>query len=360
MRSHDIVTRSVVGFAMRVDRETQSGVDWRAHVLKRASRLIAIVAVPALLIAAAAPAPFGLAERLPLVALAAAIIVVAGLANDGRRTRSLSAFLIAIVIVVCLGVAARVGLGPGLALGLGSALVLVAIFFGRRAVWWVVATTTLAIVALGAANRAKWLHPADPAVAFDWSKMSVWVRVAAGYVAAGSMAASAVAMVIAHLEESLRERDRLLVAERQAILDNVRLFQAEKNARERLARLQRITASLSSASTPEEVIEAACRTTSEAAEGQSAVLWMLGADGALRLAGSWGTRTTELLDQFRVIPAGANVPAQHVLRTGQPIWVETEDDYRAASPETFAAALDADRFARLPSAGARHPAWGGA
>jgi signal transduction histidine kinase/ActR/RegA family two-component response regulator len=329
---------------MRGDRETQLHVDWRARVLQRTSRRIAIVAVPALLIAATAPAPFGPTERLPLVGLAVAIVVVARLANDGRRTRRLSAFLIATLIVVCLGVAARVGMGPGLALGLGSALVLVAIFFGRRAVGWVVAATTLAILALGAANRAKWLHPVDPAVAFDWSQMSIWVRVAAGYVAATSMAASAVAMVIAHLEDSLRDRDRLLVAERQAILDNVRLFEAEKSARERLARLQRVTASLSCASTPEEVIEAACRATSEATEGQSAALWMLGGDGALRLAGSWGTRISELLDQFRVIPAGANVPAQQVLQTGQPIWVETEDDYRAASYEAYASALAADRL----------------
>jgi signal transduction histidine kinase/CheY-like chemotaxis protein len=297
-----------------------------------------------LLIAAAAPAPFGLIERVPLVFLAAAIVVVARFANNGRGTRRLSAFLIATIFVVCLGVAARVGMGPGLTLGLGSALVLVAIFFGRRAVWWVAAATTLAIVALGAANHAKWLHPTDPATAFDWSRMSIWVRVAAGYLAAGSLAASAVAMVIEHLEDSLRDRDRLLVTERQAILENVRLFEAEKSARERLGRLQRITASLSSASTPEEVIEAACRTTSEATEGQSAALWMLGGDGALRLAGAWGTRISELLDRFSVIPAGANVPAQQVLRTGQPMWVETEDDYRTASSETYAVARAADRL----------------
>ncbi len=333
----------MVRFTDRGVLETHPGADWRSLVLKRTSRLIAAVSVPGVLIAAVTPGPYGVRERVSLVGIAAAMVLTAWLARDARRFRALAAFLTATIMVVCLGLVTKTGLGPGLALALGSCLVLVAIFFGNRAVWGVAAATTLAMLAIGAANRAGLLHPADPAAMFDWTKMSTWVRIAAGYVAATSIAASAVAIVIAHLEDSLRDRDRLLVAERQAVLENVRLFEAEKRARERLARLQQITASLSRASTPEEVIEAACRTSSEALDGQSASLWRLGGDGALRLAGSWGAPAA-FLDQFRIIPMGANVPARHVVRTGQPLWVETEDDYRAASPETHAAASAAGRL----------------
>ncbi len=332
--------------------ETQPGADWRSLVLKRTSRLIAAVSVPAVLIVAATPGPYGLRERVSLVGIAAAMVLTAWLARDARRFRALAAFLTGTITVLCLGLVTRTGMGPGLALALGSCLVLVAIFFGNRAVWAVTAGTTLAMLGTGAAIRAGLVHPADPAAMFDWTKMSIWVRIAAGFVAATSIAASAVAIVIAHLEDSLRDRDRLLVAERQAVLENVRLFEAEKRARERLARLQQITASLSRASTPEEVIEAACRTSSEALEGQSASLWRLGGDGALRLAGSWGA-PYDLLDQFRIIPMGANLPAQHVVRTGRPLWVETEDDYRTASPEVHAAACAAGRlvsFCLLPLA----------
>jgi signal transduction histidine kinase/ActR/RegA family two-component response regulator len=321
----------------------EPGADWRTLVLQRASRMLALVSVPAILVVVAMPAaPYGLGERVTLLAIAVAMVVTTWLARDARRFRGLAVFLTGSITVFCLALAARVGMGPGLALALGGSLVLVAIFFGNRAVWAVAIGTTLAILGLGAANRAGWLHPVDPAAMFDWTKTGVWVRIAAGYVAATSIAASAVAMVIAHLEESLRDRERLLVAERQAIRENVRLFEAEKRARERLGRLQQITASLARATTPDEVIEAACRTSSEAVAGHSAALWMLGADGGLRLAGSWGT-PSNFLQEFRIIPMGANLPAQQVVRSGQPLWVESEEDYRASSSEMYEAARAAAR-----------------
>jgi signal transduction histidine kinase/ActR/RegA family two-component response regulator len=316
------------------------------------SGLIAAIITPAALMVAALPGPYALFDRMLVVFIAAMTIFIALLSHDARRARGLARVLGGTLIVLCLVLAARIGMGPGVALGLGSGLILVAIFFGARAVWWVGAGTTLAIVALGAANRAGLLHPTDPAKAFDWSKMSVWVRVAASYVAAMSVAASAVAKVIAHLEESLRERDRLLVAERQAILENTRLLEAEHRARERLSRLQEVTASLARASTPEDVIDAACRISSEAVHGQTAALWKLEGDGTLRLAGFWGT-PPGYLNQFSVIPPGANLPAQQVVRTGQPMWIETEDDYRAASAEMHAIARGAGRilsFCVLPLA----------
>jgi hypothetical protein len=311
--------------------------DWRPTALKRTSRRIALFTAPAALVIATAPGPFGLFDHASVGIICAVTVVVAVFGHDPRRTRILSALLIATVIGVCLGLAARIGMGPGAALGLGSGLVLVGVFFGDRAVWCVAATITLAILTLGVANRSGWLHPADPAQAYDWSSISVWTRVAAGFVAAGSIAASAVASVIAHLDETLREQGRLLLA--------------EKRASDRLRRLHWVTASLSRAGTPEEVIEAACRVSSEATVDQSAAaLWMFEGDGALHLYGSWGSPAA-FLDLLRIIPPDSSLPCQQVAKSGQALWIETEDDYRRASPELYEKAREQGRvmsFCLLP------------
>jgi signal transduction histidine kinase/ActR/RegA family two-component response regulator len=320
-----------------------SPADWRPVVVRRSARLITVIGVPATAIIVFSPSPFSLFDRLSVAAITVVTALIALLARDPRRGQVLAAVLVGSLVALCMELAMRMGMVPGLAFVLGGTLVLVAIFFGPRAVWWVLVTTSGAMVALGAANQAGWLHPTDPAQAFDWSKMSVWVRVAAGYVGVMSVTASAVATVIAHLEESLRDRDRLLVAEREAIFENERLLTAEKHARERLSRLQQVTASLSRASTPDEVIDAVCRITCEGMEGFSAVVWMRGDDGALRIAGSWGS-TTEYLDHFRVVPPDADLPVQHVARSGQPMWIETEEDSLAASSDAHARALAAGRL----------------
>lgn len=213
--------------------------------------MVVLFCAPAALVIAACRGPFGIFDRASVAIICAGTFVIVLFGRNPRHTPLFAALLVATIATVCLGLAARIGMGPGPAVGLGSALVLVGVFFGVRAVWWVGAIFTLAILALGAANQVGWLHPADPAKAYDWSKMFVWARVAAGFVAAMSMAASAVAAVTTYLEQSLRERDRL--------------FLAERRSREHLTRLQSVTASLSRAATPEQVIEAACRGSSEVA-----------------------------------------------------------------------------------------------
>ena len=182
--------------------QTHPGADWRLLVLKRTSRLLAAVSVPGILIAAATPGPYGLRERVSLVGIAAAMVLTAWLARDARRFRAVASFLTGTIMVVCLGLVTTVGMGPGLALALGSCLVLVAIFFGNRAVWGVAAATTLALLGIGAANRAGLLHPVALAAMFDWTKMSI-----CGGALPRAMSRprrsprTAVAMVIAHLEE---------------------------------------------------------------------------------------------------------------------------------------------------------------
>jgi signal transduction histidine kinase/ActR/RegA family two-component response regulator len=84
--------------------------------------------------------------------------------------------------------------------------------------------------------------------------------------------------------------------------------------------------------------------------GDAGMMWMLDDDGALHLSGSWGS-TSRFLDEFRVIPAGSSLPAQQVVRTRQPLWVETEQDSLATSEELHAKAIAAGRvvpFGVLP------------
>ncbi len=307
-------------------------VDWRALVFRRTSRLIAAAAAPTAVWVALSPGHLRLLERSAVLIMASAAILVAVLARDPRRARALAAVLIATIIAACLVLAARVGMAPALPLGLGSAIVLVAVFFEPRAVLWVGALTTLALLALGGANNLGLLRPADPATVFDWTKMSTWLRVIAAFVAAISVATAAVVTLIAQLEDAVRARARLLSGERRARL--------------RIGRLQEVTACMSRAKIPEEVFDAACRGGGEAMEAQSAGLWTLEDDGTLRLAGSWGA-TPELRNRFHVVPASVKLPAEHVARTGRPLWVETEDDFRAMSPELHERARAAGELASL-------------
>jgi signal transduction histidine kinase/ActR/RegA family two-component response regulator len=298
-------------------------------------RLLAVLSAPAGLFVALSPGPLRPVDRALVLCAPAAVTVVAILSRNARRTRPFAAFFVGALLVTCLGFSARTGLMPGIALGLGTALVLAATFLGTRAVWWTAATTTLAIAALAIGNRTGVLHPIDPAAMLDWRSVTTWAREAIGYVATMAVAASAVRMVISHLEESVRERDRLLVAERQAIA-------AERRARVQVSALQRATTELSRATTAREVVEVACRVGSVALNGVAGVVWMLDGDGALHLSGSWGPNL-EYLEHFRVIREDSAMPAQHVVRTRQPFWVETEQQFRAASEELHDKAVAAGR-----------------
>jgi signal transduction histidine kinase/ActR/RegA family two-component response regulator len=190
--------------------------DWRAATLKRLSRLLVVIAAPIVAFVALTAGAFDLGDRLVMLAIPAGLIIVAALANDPRRTRVLAMAIVGIVSVACLALVARLGVTPTSLLGLGAALVVVAIFFGKTNAWAFAIASTLLIVMLGGAAAAGLLHPAHAATLYDWTKLGTWLRLAAGYFAAMSVLASAVATLIARLEDDIRERDRLLAAEREA------------------------------------------------------------------------------------------------------------------------------------------------
>jgi PAS domain S-box-containing protein len=147
------------------------------------------------------------------------------------------------------------------------------------------------------------------------------------------------ALTLGTCERSLDESDVPIVQKLAFVaasaIDTARVFAAERRARERMDRLHQVIAALSRASTTTEVCETVCRCAGEIMEAHSGALWLADGDGALHLAGSWGT-PPEFIEQFRVLrPDMPNVPAITVLRTGQPIWMESERHYEQLAPEIY-------------------------
>ncbi|MGE5183093.1 MAG: ATP-binding protein [Acidobacteriota bacterium] len=168
------------------------------------------------------------------------------------------------------------------------------------------------------------------------------------------------ALTVASSRE-LDERDLWAIEElaRQAAaaIDNARLFAAERHARERVSRLQEVTAALSRARTAGDVAEVTCRIGSQAMEAQSGVIWLADGEGGLVMAGHWGT-PEGFIEHYRVLPPGdERFPAISVVRTGVPVYAETREDWRRIAPTLFDAVEAAGRlaaYAALPMGDREH------
>jgi signal transduction histidine kinase/ActR/RegA family two-component response regulator len=198
------------------DLDPRAMADWRAVALRRLSRVLVAFAAPALVLIALSPGPFDLVDRALVLALSLAFVSISVLSHNPRLTRSLAIALVLTLLLVGLALVARVGATPGVLLGLGCSMVLAALFLGKKIVWSASILTTSVIVLIGVASAAGLLHQPDPSAAFDWTRLSTWVRYAAGYFAFTSIVASAVTTLIARLEGEIRGRETLLIAEREA------------------------------------------------------------------------------------------------------------------------------------------------
>jgi signal transduction histidine kinase/CheY-like chemotaxis protein len=124
-----------------------------------------------------------------------------------------------------------------------------------------------------------------------------------------------------------------------------RLLESERRARVRAAKLQEIVAALSRASTATDVAESACRIAGELMEARAGALWLSVDDGSLELAGGWGT-PREFIEQFRVLRVGTpGVPALEVVKTREPLWIESDEDYRRFGPAVYDRARASGRIA---------------
>ncbi len=159
------------------------------------------------------------------------------------------------------------------------------------------------------------------------------------------------------LSEDITSRRAAEDALRATNRTNARLFAAERHARDRVSRLQEVTAALSRARTADEVAEVTCRIGSQAMEAYSGVIWLADGSGGLVMAGHWGT-PEEFIDHYRVLPPGdRRFPAIDVVRTGEPVYVETRDDWRRVAPTLFDRVEAAGRlaaYAALPMGSGDH------
>lgn len=105
---------------------------------------------------------------------------------------------------------------------------------------------------------------------------------------------------------------------------------AEKTA-DRIARLQKVTEALSGALTPMEVAEALVKQGAPALGAVSGTIMLLSDDGQwLEIVHS---ATPEALTRpYMRFPVSMNVPAAEAVRLGQPVWIETQQEYLERYP----------------------------
>jgi signal transduction histidine kinase len=192
--------------------------DWRGSLFRRLSVLLAVVWTPLVLVGALSWRGEGaLFYRVLVLCLIIVLAIVAIAATTGRcQLRQLALLEVGVLVTTALVGVARFGIGPAVVVLLVSAVITVALFFGTRAVWLAAVLTTLLLLLVGFGVRAHLLRPQDPRTLFDWSRMNVWVRLAAAYFGGTVVISSTVSTILGRLEGSLRERDRLLAAEREA------------------------------------------------------------------------------------------------------------------------------------------------
>lgn len=122
------------------------------------------------------------------------------------------------------------------------------------------------------------------------------------------------------------------VGNRAAVaLDNAQLFASEQATTARLTLLQQATAALSAAPTPLRVAEVATEQFQQLTGAAGVGVWELRADGvleALALRG-WDPRVER---DWSTLPTDSEDPTADAVRSGVPMWVETDDDWRTRYP----------------------------
>jgi GAF domain-containing protein/anti-sigma regulatory factor (Ser/Thr protein kinase) len=98
----------------------------------------------------------------------------------------------------------------------------------------------------------------------------------------------------------------------------------------RVARLARVTAELSEALTPDDVVAIALRETASVLDGAAAVLCVL-AEDELRLAASAGL-DADVVEPFRRVPVDSELALTRCLREGEAIWIGDPDAWRRQCP----------------------------
>jgi GAF domain-containing protein len=109
------------------------------------------------------------------------------------------------------------------------------------------------------------------------------------------------------------------------LLDEIGLLAVAQRASERAARLQVVTAALASATTPEEVADIVVSEGVGALEASGGGLLVPADEEHIAVPGAVGY-PQEIVEQLRSEGRDADLPAAQVLRTGEPVWLESQEE----------------------------------
>ncbi len=124
-----------------------------------------------------------------------------------------------------------------------------------------------------------------------------------------------------------------------------RLEVERRKAADRVARLQRVSSALSEALTPDQVAEVVVRQAVEALEAWAGLVGFE-EGGSFRILNSTGYDPA-VMDHWRDFSLEGPYPVSDAVRTGQPVWIADQDEYRSRYP-----ALAEDVAARTASSAA--------
>jgi PAS domain S-box-containing protein len=134
---------------------------------------------------------------------------------------------------------------------------------------------------------------------------------------------------------------------RQAEVERLRLLAAERAAREqaehtadRLARLQDLTAQLSAARSPEEVMSLAVERIMSAVGANMAMVGMPVESGQFLRAVAYNGVSRQIVRDFQLMPMEAPLPLPEAFRTGEPLWLESPEALAARYPDLLKVMLE--------------------
>src|SRR5262245_571393 len=120
--------------------------------------------------------------------------------------------------------------------------------------------------------------------------------------------------------------ERALDAERRA------RAAAERHA-DRMQRLVRVAAALSRAATATDVAEVIVQEAKEAIGADSGGVWLLDDTDTLRLLALVPTLPNGVRERFLAFPVDGENPLSLAVRLGEPVWIESWQDYAQRFPE---------------------------
>jgi signal transduction histidine kinase len=149
------------------------------------------------------------------------------------------------------------------------------------------------------------------------------------------------------MADTLVQRQQELIDREQGILA---ARERAELAAERIARLQAVTADLAAALTPAEVTDVVLRKGAAALQAVAMSLKLISEDGEWLESGELFDFPAEVRESYQRYPVSAQTPVAEAVRTGEPIWLRSEQEFIARYPHLVrdVQALGFEAAAALP------------